>query len=79
VSRLHPSEYLDSIEWLLPEFHPVDPARSPRILGPFRFKLSDCVEDPKAVYILKLKETPPNLEVDYKSRTFKKYLVFLPK
>lgn len=79
VVKIQPSEYLSSIEWLLPEFHPVDPARSPRALGLFRFKMSDCMEDPQAVYILKLKETPPNLEVEYKSRTFKKYLVFLPK
>ena len=28
VVKIQPSEYLSSIEWLLPEFHPVDPARS---------------------------------------------------
>jgi hypothetical protein len=79
VKKFHPSEYLSQIEWLLPEEYPLDPARTPRALGEFRFRLSDCVEDPDAVYVLTLKETPPNPEVKYKVRTFTKYLVFTQK
>ncbi|MBC7875867.1 MAG: glycosyltransferase family 39 protein [Anaerolineales bacterium] len=79
VKNFHPSEYLDRIEWLLPSAHPLDPARSPRALGSFRFRLSDCIEEPNAVFVLKLKETPPNLEINYKIRKFTKYQVYLPK
>jgi 4-amino-4-deoxy-L-arabinose transferase-like glycosyltransferase len=79
VKKYHPSEYLDRIEWLLPEAHPLDPARTPRALGIFRFRISDCIENPNAVYILKLKETPPNPEGEYKIKTFIKYQVYTPK
>ena len=79
VKKYHPSEYLNQIEWLLPIAHPLDPSRTPRALGLFRFRLSDCTEDPNAVFVLKLKETPPNLEIKYKVRRFTKYLVYLPK
>ncbi len=79
VKKLHPSEYLDRIEWLLPSAHPLDPARTPRALGVFRFEISDCIEDPGAVFVLKLKETPPNLEIKYKNKKFIKYQVYLPK
>jgi len=79
VNKFNPSEYLDRIEWLLPEHHPLDPARTPRALGLYRFRISDCAEDPNAVFVLKLKETPPNLEIKYKIRKFIKYQVYLPK
>ncbi|MBK8418745.1 hypothetical protein, partial [Candidatus Villigracilis saccharophilus] len=79
VTKLKPSEYLDSLEWLLPEAHPLDPSRSPRVLGMFRFRMSDCVEDDGAVYVLKLKEEPPNFNINYKTKRFNKYQVFLPK
>jgi hypothetical protein len=79
VKKYHPSEYLGRIEWLLPSEYPLDPARTPRALGEFRFRISDCAANPDAVYILKLKETPPNSDIKYKVRTFTKYLVFTPK
>jgi hypothetical protein len=79
VKRIPPSEYLDKMEWILPPQHPLDPSRSPRILGPFRFKLSDCIGDPNAVYILKLKESVPNTIMNFKSKKFGKYEVYLPK
>ncbi|NOT04027.1 MAG: hypothetical protein HOP27_05450 [Anaerolineales bacterium] len=79
VAKPHPSEYLDSIEWLLPSAHPLDPSRTPRALGVFRFKISDCSEDPYAVYVLKLKEIPPNLNINYKTKKILKYQIFLPK
>ena len=79
VKRIHPSKYLNQIEWILPEEHPLDPARTPRILDIFRFRVADCASDPNAIYVLKLKEIPPNTEVDYKIRRFIKYDVFIPK
>jgi hypothetical protein len=79
VKRPHPSEYLNQIEWILPPAHPLDPARTPRVLGMFKFHLSDCVIEPNAVFILKLGETPPNPNVQYKVKRFTKYEVHLPK
>lgn len=79
VEKFHPSEYLNTIEWVLPKEHPLDPSRTPRALGKFRFKISDCVDNTSAVYILKLKETPPNPSIKYKIKKFIKYQVFLPK
>jgi hypothetical protein len=79
AKKFDPAEYLNRIEWLLPPAHPLDPARSPRALGSFRFRLSDCVKDPNAVFVLKLKETPPNPDIKYKVRKFIKYQVFTPK
>jgi hypothetical protein len=79
VKKFHPSEYLDQIEWILPNDYPLDPARTPRALGLFRFRISDCIEDSNAVFVLKLKEIPPNLEIEYKVKKFTKYQVYLPK
>ena len=79
VKKIHPSEYLDQIEWLLPTNYPLDPARTPRILKAFRFKLSDCSDEPNAVFVMKLKETPPNSNIEYKVKRFTKYEVYLPK
>ncbi|MBE0670346.1 MAG: glycosyltransferase family 39 protein [Anaerolineales bacterium] len=79
AEKYHPSEYLDGIEWLLPPEHPLDPARSPRELGPFRFRNSDCADDPDSVFILKLKETLPDMEIKYKTKKFTKYTVYIPK
>jgi hypothetical protein len=79
LKRFHPSEYLNQIEWLLPPDHPLDPARTPRALKMFRFKLSDCSGEPNAAFVLKLKETPPNPNIDYKVKRFIKFDVYLPK
>lgn len=79
VKRIHPSEYLNQIEWILPDAHPVDPARTPRALDIFRFRVADCISEPNSVYVLKLKEVPPNTEIDYKVRRFIKYDVFIPR
>jgi hypothetical protein len=79
VKRLHPSEYMAQIEWILPPAYPLDPARTPRALGVFRFDLADCTKEPGTAFILKLKETPPNPDIDYKVKRFTKYEVYLPK
>jgi len=79
VKRYHPSEYLGRIEWILPLNHPFDPSRTPRALGMFRFDLSDCAEKPDAAFVLKLKETPPNPNIEYKVKRFTKYEVYMPK
>jgi len=79
VNRPHPSKYLKQIKWILPPTHPLDPSRTPQSLGVFHFRLSDCMDTPDAVYVLKLKEIPPNPDVDYKTKRFDKYQVFLPK
>ncbi len=78
VQRYHPSEYLNQLEWIDP-LDPADPARTPRALKNFRFRLSDCTGDPKAVYILVLKEEPPISDIEYKDKKFEKFLVYLPK
>jgi hypothetical protein len=78
TQRMHPSEYIDHIEWLYPS-DPADPARTPRELGQYRFRISDCVDAPDATYILTLKETPPDPDIEYKKRNFTKYRVFIPK
>jgi len=79
VEKYHPSEYMDGVEWLLPAEYPLDPARSPKELSVFRFRNSDCVNDSSAVFVLKLKETPPSLELKYKTKKFTKYIVYIPK
>jgi hypothetical protein len=79
VKKFHPSEYLNEIEWILPPAYPLDPARTPRTLKSFRFKLSDCISDPNAVFVVKLKETVPNSNIEYKVKRFNKYEVYLPK
>jgi hypothetical protein len=78
TQKMYPSEYINDIEWLYPS-DPADPARTPRQIGRYHFRLSDCSEDPDAVYILLLKESPPNTDVEYKSRKFDKFEVYLPK
>ena len=79
VKKYDPAEYVDHIEWLLPNDYPLNPARTPRALGQFRFRTSDCAQDPSAIFILKLKETPPNQQIAYKTKRFTKYEVYLPK
>ncbi len=78
TQKMHPSEYIDRIEWLYPS-DPADPARTPRELGRYRFRLSDCVDDPDAIYILTLREAPPDPDIEYKEKKFIKYQVFIPK
>ncbi|MDP1545143.1 MAG: glycosyltransferase family 39 protein [Anaerolineales bacterium] len=78
TQRFHPSEYVDDLDWIAPE-DPADPARTPRALKQFRFKLNDCLDYPDAVYILTLREEPPNTIVDYRDRKFEKFRVHLPK
>jgi 4-amino-4-deoxy-L-arabinose transferase-like glycosyltransferase len=78
TERFHPSEYVDDLVWIAPE-DPADPARTPRALKQFRFRLEDCLDTPDAVYILTLAEEPPNAEMNYKDKTFVKFRVYLPK
>lgn len=78
TQKYHPSEYLNQLEWIDP-LDPADPARTPRAIKNYRFRLSDCIKDPNAVYILTLKENPPVSDIEYKGRKFEKFLVFLPK
>lgn len=78
TQKMHPSEYINDIEWLYPS-DPTDPARTPRVIGRYHFRLSDCLEDPKAIYILTLKEYPPISTIQFKDRKFEKFLVYLPK
>ena len=78
TQKTRPSEYLTGIEWLAPA-DPQDPARTPRALGRYRFRLADCGADPDAVYVLTLRESPPQPTVDYRSRQFGKFRVFVPK
>jgi 4-amino-4-deoxy-L-arabinose transferase-like glycosyltransferase len=78
TQKTHPSEYVNDIEWLYPS-DPNDPARTPREIGRYHFRLSDCSEDLDAVYILLLKESPPNKDIEYKSRKFDKFEVYSPK
>ncbi|MBK9211044.1 MAG: hypothetical protein IPL71_23285 [Anaerolineales bacterium] len=78
---MHPSEYINHIEWLYPDYsnNPTDPARTPREIGRYHFRLADCSEDPDAAYILLLKESPPIENIKYKFKKFDKYIVYLPK
>jgi 4-amino-4-deoxy-L-arabinose transferase-like glycosyltransferase len=78
TQRFHPSEYVDDLDWIAPE-DPADPARTPRSLKQFRFRLNDCLDSPHAVYILTLTEEPPNTSADYRDRKFEKFRVHLPK
>jgi hypothetical protein len=78
TQRFHPSEYVNDLDWITPE-DPADPARTPRALKQFRFKLNDCFDSPDAVYILTLKEEPPNTTIDYKDKKFEKFRVHFPK
>jgi hypothetical protein len=78
TQRYHPSEYVNDLEWIAPE-DPADPARTPRALKQFRFRLEDCLDTPDAAYILTLTEEPPNTSVEYKDRKFEKFRVHVPK
>ena len=81
TQKIHPSEYINDIEWLYPDYssNPTDPARTPRKIGRYHFRLLDCSTDPDAAYILLLKESPPNGNINYKIRRFDKFIVYLPK
>lgn len=78
AQKYHPSEYVDQFEWIDP-LDPADPARTPRAINNYRFRLEDCTGFPNAVYILTLKEEPPVSGIEYTSRKFEKFLVYLPK
>jgi hypothetical protein len=78
TQKMHPSEYVNDLEWLYPS-DPADPARTPREIGRFHFRLSDCGNESDATYILLLKESPPNDNVKYKIRKFEKFVVYTPK
>jgi hypothetical protein len=78
TQKTHPLEYINDIEWLYPS-DPTDPARTPRVIGRYYFRLSDCSKDLDAAYILLLKESPPNSNIVYKSKKFDKFEVYLPK
>jgi 4-amino-4-deoxy-L-arabinose transferase-like glycosyltransferase len=78
TQRMHPSEYINDIEWLYPS-DPADPARTPREIGRYHFRLADCTANPDAVYILLQKETPPNEDVKYRFKKFDKFEVYLPR
>jgi len=79
VKKLHPSEYLNQIEWILPPAHPLDPARTPRVIGTYKFHIADCIKEPDAIFILKLGEVPPVSDINYKVKRFTKYEVYFPK
>jgi len=79
VKKTHPSKYLNQIEWILPPAHPLDPARTPRVLGMFKFHITDCIREPDAIFILKLGELPPVSNINYKVKRFTKYEVYFPK
>ena len=76
--RYHPSEYVDQLQWINPS-DPSDPARTPRAINKYRFRLEECLNSPNAVYILTLKEEPPVSNIQYTSRKFDKFLVYLPR
>lgn len=78
TQKYHPSEYVNDLEWIDP-IDPADPARTLLALKQFRFKPDDCLSDPQAAYILTLKETPPNPDIEYKDKKFTKFVVWLPK
>ncbi len=78
TQKYHPSEYVDQLEWISP-LDPADPARTPRAINNYRFKLEDCISSPNAVYVLTLKEQPPVSGIEYTTRKFEKFLVYLPK
>lgn len=78
TQKYHPSEYANQLVWIDP-LDPTDPARTPRAINKYRFRLEDCAAYPNAVYILTLKEEPPVSGVEYTSRKFEKFLVYLPK
>jgi hypothetical protein len=78
TQKYHPSEYVNNLIWIDPTDR-ADPARSPIAIKQFRFRPNDCLSDPKATYILTLKEVPPNPNIQYKEKKFDKFLVELPK
>ncbi len=78
TQKYHPTEYVDQLEWISP-LDPADPARTPRAINNYRFKLADCAGVPDAVYVLTLKEKPPVSGIEYTTRKFEKFLVYLPK
>lgn len=78
TQKFHPSEYVNDLEWINPE-DPADPARTLISLKQFRFDPSACLNDPKATYILTLKESPSNSNIEYKEKKFSKFVVQLPK
>jgi len=78
TQKMHPSEYINDIEWLYP-VDPIDPSRTPRSLGRYYFRMLDCTDDLESTYILQLKESPPNGDVKYKIKRFDKFVVYIPK
>ncbi len=78
TQKINPLEYIHNLVWISPT-DPADPARTPREIGRYHFTLAACADDFNAAYILLLKETPPNKTIEYKSRQFDKFEVYLPK
>ncbi|RIK54777.1 MAG: hypothetical protein DCC59_02925 [Chloroflexi bacterium] len=78
TQKYHPSEYVNDLEWIDPA-DPADPARKLVSLERFRFSPDSCLGDPKAAYILTLRESPPDPEIGYKEKRFSKFVVHLPR
>lgn len=78
TQKINPLEYIHNLVWISPA-DPADPARTPREIGRYHFTLAACADDLNAAYVLLLKETPPNKSIEYKSRQFDKFEVYLPK
>ncbi len=75
VERKNPVEYVKTIQWI----DPTDPFRDTHQLGRYSFGLNYCQYDPKTIYVLSLKEKPPDNGTKYKSELFTKYRVYTPK
>lgn len=78
TQKFNPLDYVNELEWIDPA-DPADPARTLLALKQFRFKPDDCLGDPNATYILTLRESPTNTNIEYKEKKFVKFVVHIPK
>jgi asparagine N-glycosylation enzyme membrane subunit Stt3 len=73
--KMNPADYANTIQWV--DYR--DPFRDTHTLGRYKFGLNNCPNDPKTIYVLTMKEEPPDNGLKYEIRVFTEYRVFLPR
>lgn len=74
TEKMNPADYANTIQWI----DASDPFRETHALDRYVFGLNYCPSDPKTIFVLSMKETPPDNGINYTIKTFSKYRLYIP-